>query len=283
MAVRALKLIKQHRLISSQPNLPGTKPMNRRLVAQIVAGGLLSLGVFATASASTIFIDDFSDGSVTNGTPLDRDGNPVVWTPLTGFDQGTGAAASGDYVLTTPSSDGSFVSLASHGALSDTSVRAQMRLLNGNAAIAVFARADAAALTAYQAGISTITGNAYIVRNTPTPIPLIVKPANRDITTGDIAIQLDVIGQMLQLFVWDPGTSKPDQPFIEIQDSTLNLGVTGVLLDSDGPATGVFRYVQVADTPIPEPSTMLLVLVGSFSAILLLRNCCNRQKERTLR
>ena len=32
------------------------------------------------ASAATVFRDDFSDGSVTNDVPVDRDGNPVRWT-----------------------------------------------------------------------------------------------------------------------------------------------------------------------------------------------------------
>ena len=31
------------------------------------------------ASSATIFYDDFSDGSVTNGMPLDRGGDPVTW------------------------------------------------------------------------------------------------------------------------------------------------------------------------------------------------------------
>ena len=257
--------------------------MTRKSLSYTVAICFLAVAMGVEASGATVFFDDFSDGSATNNTPLDRNGSPVIWTPLAGFNQGTGVASSGDYVLTTTSDDGAFASLTSHMPLSDTSVRAQMRLLNGTAAIAVFARADMAALTAYQAGINTVTGNAYIVRNTPTPIPLIVKPAGVDVMSGDVAIQFDAIGETLRLFVWNPGTPKPTQPFIEIQDGTLGTGVTGVLLDSGGGSgSGVFRFVHVADASIPEPQTALLFAFGMASLVARQRTRAKRTSEARL-
>jgi hypothetical protein len=238
-----------------------------------VIGLAIGLSCVTPNRAETIFFDDFSDGSVTNDTPLNRDANPVIWTPLAAYNQGTGDAASGDYVLTTNSGDGAFISIPSHSPLSNTSVRAQMRILDGTASIGVFARADTAALTAYQAGISLNTGNAYIVRNTPDPIPLIVKTANVDVSSGDVVIQFDAIGETLQLFLWNAGSPKPSAPFIEIQDSTLSIGVSGIILDSaTAPGSGVFRFFHVADAPIPEPSTVVLSVIALIGLIASRRN-----------
>ena len=64
------------------------------------------------ASADTVFFDDFSDGSVTNDVPVDRDGNPVRWTERP--NSGDYDATSGDYVFT-PTTTEDFMSLGSGG------------------------------------------------------------------------------------------------------------------------------------------------------------------------
>ena len=202
--------------------------------------------------AGTVFYDDFSDGSVTNDVPLDRDGNPVVWTPLAGVDQGTGDASTGDYVLTTSSDIGAYISGSSHAELTNTSVRAEMQL-TGVGAIAFLARGDREARTAYQGGISTATGNAYISYiQDETSHPLVAEPANVDVTSGNVVLQFDVIGETLSLFTWNAGEEMPAEPALQVNDSRFSSGVAAVLLDTDdGPGTGMFRYVHVADAPIP--------------------------------
>jgi hypothetical protein len=231
----------------------------------VVLGVVLGFSDADSSNADTVFFDDFSDGSVANNIPLDRDGNPVVWTPLAGFSSGTFDTSTEGYVLTSVSASGGLISLASAAPLGNTSIRTQMRLEGSPAAIAVFARADPIALTAYQGGIDTSTGNVYIALNgTSTVTTLTSKPAEIDVTSEDVVVQFDVVGNNLSLFVWPAGGQKPADPTLSYVSNTFSDGVVGIITDtrSPGPGSATFRFVHVADTPIPEPSTLLLVLLA---------------------
>ena len=93
------------------------------------------------ASADTVFFDDFSDGSVTNDVPVDRDGNPVRWTERP--NSGDYDATSGDYVLTTTTNnvdDEDMFSAVVDTTLKDFSIRTQVRTSKSDGAALVVAR-----------------------------------------------------------------------------------------------------------------------------------------------
>jgi len=249
----------------------------RQAVGNVLATLFFAISVYASASANTVFYDDFSDGSTTNNVPLDRDGNPVVWTPVSGLDVGTFDASTGDYVLTTAAAENDLVAVPSSAILGDTSVRTRIRLEGSPASIAVLARGNVAELSAYQAGISTITGNAYIVRNqSPTGDPLVLAstPTPVDVSNEDALLQFDVLGNRLRMFVWRPGEPMPVTPTLAVTDDVLSDGAAGVLIDTGDPGAGsaVFRYVHVADMHIPEPSAIILSAYGLLACLIVPRN-----------
>ena len=228
--------------------------------------GVVGLANPNPSNAETVFFDDFSDGSVTNDVPVDRDGNPVVWTPIPGLDSGTFDASSGDYVITTAPDDGSAqVPVVSSHVLSDTSIRARVTS-DADTGPLLMARVDPVALTAYTAGIWPPNGNAFIQQNLPGANVLKSEPIDLDPSQEDVLLQFDLFGDELSLFAWRPGEPKPHDPIVMVTDSLFQSGLVGLMVDTpvNDTRSGTFRFVQVADMPIPEPSTLTLVVLGVF-------------------
>jgi hypothetical protein len=67
----------------------------------------------------------------------------------------------------------------------------------------------------------------------------------------DIVLQLDVIGNELRLYAWPAGEEKPADAVLSVIDNAYTSGVPALLIAGAGPHTAVFRYVHVADSPIP--------------------------------
>jgi hypothetical protein len=238
---------------------------------------LFAVSSHTVGFAQRVFLDDFSDGSLTNDVPVDSSGRPVIWTPLDGFNQGTADASSQDLVLTTTSGDGSIIVLPSQDDLTDMSVRTRIRQDGAPGSTAVFARANADVLTAYHAGISTNSGNAFIGRNNaPDPITLISAPTDLDIATEDVMLQFDVVGNKLSLFAWPAieGESKLIDPTLMVYDDTLSSGIAGVILDNTGAGTTTFHFVEVV--AIPEPGSACLCLCGILALFVTRRILASR-------
>ena len=209
-------------------------------------------------AADIPFLDDFNDGSAT-------DGNPATWTPLPGFSTGTFIAVTGDYVVTQPLDTWPQAAMPNMTPLGDISIRAQVRELQGRGPISLIGRlGNAAAPSGYQAGIEA--GGLYIVR-TDSPfnsIDLASAATSLNPSVEDVLLQFDIAGSQLSLFAWRAGEDKPDSPNLSATDSTFSSGVAGILIDTPGPGTHsvAFRSIHVANTPIPEPSTAALSSLG---------------------
>ena len=74
-------------------------------------------------------------------------------------------------------------------------------------------------------------------------------------------MQFDAIGDQLALYLWNPDQDLPGEPTVSVQGATIPgpgriaLGVIARTDPTPSPHEGRFRYVQVATTSIPEPSS----------------------------
>ena len=96
-----------------------------------------------------------------------------------------------------------------------------------------------------------------------------------DVRTDDAVLQLDVIGIKLKLWGWKAGDPMPDQPqltAIDI-DNTYSEGTMRIVNDAENSNIATFRYVHVADSHIPEPTTLLLAMLGMAGT------CCYRRRR----
>ncbi len=201
------------------------------------------------ASAATIFFDNFNDRNA-------GDGMPVTWSP----DLGTWDASSGDYVAT-----GSVprISRVPTHVLGDTSVRAQVRVVgNINAVLGVRRLMPRVGY----AGDLRADGTVAIARvdgADPVNLRTAVLPFNP--VAQDIMLQFDAFGDKLSLWAWPVGQPMPALPQLVAFDGTYAEGPAGLV--SAGSAGGpldstTFRFVHVANTHIPEPSTCVLLSLG---------------------
>jgi hypothetical protein len=249
-----------------------------------VAACFLVLAIGAGASADTVFLDDFSDGSVTNGIPLASNTTPVKWT-----DRGNGNydASSGDYVFTPPQPQiEQYMSAdALDFQLADVSIRVQGRITGGtDSALILTARNQVAEDTRhYVGGIGYFPGLGgtvlFIGKNNP-GVSFTQFGGNPvmpfDIRQQDAVVQLDVIGNKLSLWAWRAGDAPPAIPQLTATDNQYTtvgfvriVGGSGTHRDS----TTIYRFVHVSNThiPIPEPTTALLVVVAPTGAMTFVR------------
>jgi hypothetical protein len=225
-------------------------------------------GLAPTASAATVFFDDFNDGSFVDGTP-------VTWAP-----QGTATLQiQGESLIVS----GGGVPFASPQipALQDVSILAQARVLEGNSVGVAGRRRDGAGIRNYfafvehrdtpngpvnEAGIS-LGGDLNLIQTlSSAPIPF-------DPRQQDFNLQLDIFGNQIRYWVWLPNQPRPAAPLGMVVDNTLTAagGVFVWAVHNDlGPSSGAFRYVHVSTTSIPEPSGTTLAAVGGGLAALSL-------------
>jgi len=206
------------------------------------------------ASADTIFFDNFNDGDA-------EDGMPVTWAPSLG----TWDASSGDYVAT-----GSLprVSRVPAHVLGDTSARAQVRVVgNVNAVLGVRRLMPRVGYL----GEIQHNGTLQIGRvdgDAPVNLGSAVVPFNP--VEQDVLLQFDAFGDKLSLWAWPVGEPMPDEPQVVVFDDTypegpaglISAGFAGIATDST-----TFRFIHVANTHIPEPSTFVLMSLGVFGLL----------------
>src|SRR5687768_16645701 len=168
---------------------------SRRLLT--VACCVLTTAIWAqTASAETIFFDNFNDGDA-------QDGMPVTWVP----GSGTWDASSGDYVAT-----GSLprVSRVLEHVLGDTSARTQARVV-GNVAANLAVRRPG--VNEGYAGVIRPDGSMTIARfgvGAPVALGSAVVPFNP--VEQDVILQFDAFGNKLSLWAWPVGQPMPTEP-----------------------------------------------------------------------
>ena len=236
------------------------------------------------ASADTVFFDDFSDGSVTNDVPLDWNGNPVIWTERPNSN-GDYDATSGDYVFTSTTTTEDFlVSDVLDNTLPDFSIRTQVRTSASNGGAFVLARVQAVpSIGSYFGGLEYKQNRGGTV--------LFLGQVNADgtftffedfgdfpvlpfdVRTEDGVLQLDVFGNELKLWGWKAGDPMPDQPQLTATDSTYSEGTMRIAGETTNNNITTFRYVHVADSHIPEPTSILLAMFGMAGT------CCYRRRR----
>jgi hypothetical protein len=241
--------------------------MNRNSFLQTAAICLLALAVSAGTSASTIFFEDFNDGNAADGTP-------VSWLQVPGF-SGTFDASSGDYFLAP--SDRAIVTTVPALKLQDVSIRTQVRILEPSAprgGVELLARADRGTVTAILAGVNEL-GAAYITRSDVSCCFVRTDTALRPLEQ-DVIMQLDVFGPTLKMWAWPAGQPMPSAPLLTATDNRIVSGEVGIdyfsLEQSPMLGNAIFRYVHVASSHIPEPSTLLMVVVAGIAATICPRN-----------
>jgi RNA polymerase sigma factor (sigma-70 family) len=224
------------------------------LAAALVLGAtpvssMLGLTSDARAQEFVPFLDDFGDGSET-------DGNPVRW--LAGANtNGTSRVIDGDYVL-----GGTSISNWADGTdpFRDGSVQTQLRFLESiNSTFAyVFARSPTAA--AYAGGIRQDGLLMIVVASEDGEIEILNQlDTALNPTTRDVRLQFDTIGNRISFTAWHDGDAMPSQPQLVVFDDTLTFGGVGVGLAGGGGATQVaFRRVA----SVPEPTSVALGSLG---------------------
>ena len=201
------------------------------------------------SSADTIFFDDFNDGNA-------GDGMPVTWVP----GSGTWNASSGDYVAT---SSLPRISRVPDHVLGDTSVRAQARVV-GNVGATIAVRRTR--VNQGYAGVIRADGSMAIARvDGAVPVSLGSAVVQFNPVKQDVMLQFDAFGNKLSLWAWPVGEPMPNEPQVVAFDNTYAEGPVGLIssgftgLPSD---STTFRFVHVAKTHIPEPSTFVLMRLG---------------------
>lgn len=220
------------------------------------------LAVPGSASAETIFFDDFSDGGVTNNVPLNRDGNPITWQSWYG---GQLSVENGDLVLRGGGDYGRVEANSPTLLTTDTgvkSLRTRFRLVQG-VSIGVNAR-WIGGFSAY--ALLALDGSANFGGRWIGPSVWDVSSTGLDVKRQDIIMQYDYIGGTIAVRMWPVGDSVPIEPLLTYDMDPLFGDPPGVSLEigsgTDEPREGVFRYVHVADAVIPEPTTLLHAIMA---------------------
>ena len=233
--------------------------MNRKMMSGILGVCCLVMTGSQPLWAERVFYDDFSDASLTNDVPAMMDGTPVTWS-ATGSDQIS--ADTGDLVIVSSTDSSPSAGVDGLVMTGETSIKSLVRL-GSDGTIGFGARGHWALLNA--------NGNAAIGRlgsgNGLRVIPTSFKPKEED-----LLMQLDVVGDTFDLWIWRSNELFPVEPVVSVRDTFV--GDNGVIVGgatANFPSTSdyeaVFRFVEVADAAIREPST----LAGDYSGDGILR------------
>jgi hypothetical protein len=213
-----------------------------------------------TSGRAASWLDDFNDGSAT-------DGNPVTWIENLG---GAGPffgdynASSGDYVLT-PVVDGvddSTMLSVVPVPFTDVHMRTQGIIkpdpndpanVGGN--LVLLGRVDPETLSGYLTYFDVNGGlrlQTIIGGDTDTIGVEYLAP----FTAGsEVVLELNIVGDQLSAYVWlaDDPNGKPAEPQATATDATFAAGISGVAFKEDNDnTTAVYRYVAAQDTPFVD-------------------------------
>ena len=207
--------------------------------------------VGSVATGEIVFLDDFEDGSATDGAPM-------TWSPVPGYN-GSFDVIDGDYVLTRPSNIEEMYSFVNQHTLAGTSIRTQARLIGSNAWwLALLARANIAEPSAY---VILMKNNARleIWRFGPTASSswmLAGADVGIDPRAQDVLLRFDVNGNELSAWAWREGDPMPTEPQVRTVHSEFATGVVGVAADLGSRLSNneaIFRYVEVYEPNPPTP------------------------------
>lgn len=235
--------------------------MLARFQRRTLSFALAWLVVAPPAALAAGWYDSFNDGNA-------QDGSPFTWD-ITAATPGVYSATTGDYLLSAPGDpdgeggadfdDNSLIaSVGGAFIFTDTYVRTQALVLPGpnegevGGTLGVFARYNPATVSGYAAILSN--GSDLQLLKVVGGGAAELDSFNLDVdTAADAVIQLDVIGDLLNVYVWRPGTAKPVDPIMTFNDSTFTSGRAGIVHnENDDNTIGVFRFATAQDTPLPD-------------------------------
>jgi RNA polymerase sigma factor (sigma-70 family) len=260
------------------------------LVAALVLGALPAFQMLGSAPglrAAQVFLDDFEDGNI-------MDGNPVNWIAPSWIPNREFRIENGDLILTPSSIPPALPGyntfrtemnvLADGVNVQDLSLRTRVRGLSpqgsgGPYYIGITARdtftrdsVTGSFVTTY-VGSDGVLGLGYAVDNTANgPGNAVNYPwvsPGINFLNEDVNLQLDIVGNQARVTAWNVSDEKPQLPQITAtlpgslsKSGTVVLWVFPEASDWNKPA--VFRHVELI--AIPEPSSIAL---GSLSAAAL--------------
>jgi hypothetical protein len=236
------------------------------LLAATLFGGTFATGLTNFASASTIFYDDFEDGSATDGSPVTWDTN-LQRFPFTQFN-----VVDGNLRVSSSQVGLGVVGVRDLATLGDTSIRAQVRLESGRSdqAAALFVRGNEVDFRSYHMEIHPDGRVFYGISGSDLNVASNLRP-----TEEDVVLQRDAIGNSITGWAWRAGEPKPTTPMFSFVDDRLASGFPGgyfypvSLVSGDSLGTAIYRYVHVADMPIPEPSGASFAASGVLAIALI--------------
>ena len=250
---------------TSQAPSPGPKSGNRAFGFTVAA----ILTLTPSLRSETVYFDDFEDGSVVNDLPIASNGSPIRWTERAAI--GNYDMTNGDYRFVPSDETPEFIRAdALDVALSDTSIRLQGRTTEIDGGLLVMGRNQLPMDTeSYFLGIGhypdfggSIMFAGYLTegvrRNyfggTFPQLPF-------DVLDKDVILQLDIIGDEISAWVWQPGSPRPAEPIIQATNDRYQAAGHVALVSAPGGlnSTSVFRFIHVADAHIPD-------VVGDFDS-----------------
>ncbi len=223
----------------------------------------------ASAGSALPFLDEFDDDVTATGR------QPVQW--FTSSINGTLASDGDNLILENTGGDiGAWVFEVSNSnpdrvfEYGDVSVRSQLRMLEpGNGTSFASLMVKAATSTAggiYWGGIQR-NGQLSIGLTTNNGSNIITRDSlntSLDPIARDVVLQLDAIGDTITLSGFEVGDSTPAGT-ISFADTNYTAGTIGMFINGSSGATRrvAFRYFEA----VPEPTSGLLLLVGSLAAL----------------
>ena len=213
---------------------------------------LTLLTAVAASSRAAGWSDDFNDGNVV-------DGNPITWSQNPhGLFPGNYNPSSGDYALSHPGNgnNNQLVTWVESANFTDVYVRTRGVVLPGPAGedggnLALLGRLDATTLSAYLLYLDD-GGQLGLQRSAGGQVTDLVPTVNSGVrASGEVMLELSIVGSQLSGYAWRPGEAKPLTPQITATDGTFVTGRAGIAFDEDDDnTTGVFRFVTAQDTAI---------------------------------
>jgi hypothetical protein len=218
----------------------------------VVTSAALLFCLTADSYGTDVVYETFEDGSVDDDTP-------VTWVPWKSHTQLT---VDGDDLVFTADATSPFASVYDLS-LTNTSIRTQLRLMEGGGAGVSVYNADLDQQNRPSGYFSFVLDNRIGEIGITGGDGSVLKQVSTkfDPTSEDVVMQLDVLGDAVSLWVWPPDEGMPDEPLITVVDPTISatwdtIGIGGISstlhYPESGPVEIVYRYVYVADEHITE-------------------------------
>ena len=235
---------------------------------QLVVGMVMFFLVAALSNAQMILIDDFDDGNDDGWTHYVLPEADAPWGPGI-FDASSGAynlKTTSEVAVGTAGGVASVWDASADPSYTDGYLRATIRSESGGANAALWLRANPVDGGTY-IFTTTIFGGLDVWDCTVAGCRYLGGREGIGFTRGeDWIMEAGAVGDVLSLKMWREGDPEPDLPQFNFRDSANSTGQFGVwsFIGSNWqePAQANAFFDDIYFTPIPEPSSALLIGLG---------------------